>query len=142
MRRSSSLATRLDKSSRRSTPRAAAMRPGAPKALIRTGTSDPWTLSKRRATFFSAGPLEIRSVISAISRSRETGAVTRRSWPCLSRWAMNSRRSAKAMAWPHLLLVDELHDEAGDDREGQARQHADQHEAPPHERRLPRDDPL
>jgi len=65
---------------------------------MRTGISEPRTFSKRRATLRPPGLLDTRSVISAISRSRETGALTRRSQPCFSRWPMNSRRSPKAMA--------------------------------------------
>ena len=79
IRRSRSFATRADSSSSRSTPSAAAMRSGEPKALMSTGVVNPCTFSKSSARFFSAGPFETRSVISAISRSRETGAVTRRS---------------------------------------------------------------
>ena len=98
MRRSSSFATRADSSSSRSTPSAAR------HALRRAEGVDehrhrrsPATFSKSRATLPPAGPFDTRSVISVISRSRETGAVTRRSWPRFSRWATNSRRSANAM---------------------------------------------
>jgi hypothetical protein len=72
------------------------MRPGEPKALMSTGIEKPSTVSKRSATLPSPLRLETRSVISVISRSRETGALIRRSWPVFSRWATNSRRSAKA----------------------------------------------
>src|SRR5262245_62293981 len=118
------------------------MRPSDPKALIRTGVVKPATFSKSRARFRSPGPFDTRSVISAISRSRDTGALTRRSWPRLSRSAMNSRRSAKATGAARLLVVVELHQPTRDDGEGAARQHSDRDEAPTHEWRLPRDDAL
>src|SRR5215510_4177011 len=117
MRRSRSLATRAPRSSSRSTPRAAAIRAGEPKALMRTGVSKPSTCSKRRARFASAEPLETRSVISAISRSRETRAGTRVSCPCLSRCATKARRSSKATA---LLVIPDLHEPARDRGKGQA----------------------
>src|SRR5712671_6431489 len=143
MRRSRSLATRADSSSRRSTPRAAAIRSDDPKALMSTGISEPRTFSKRRATLRPPALLDTRSAISAISRSRETGALTRRSQPCLSRWPMNSRRSPKAMAARWTLLVEvDLDEPAGDDGEDQARGGAHRYEAPAHERSLPRDDAL
>ena len=61
------------------------MRSAEPKALMSTGVVKPWTLSNSRATFRPAGPLDTRSVIAAISRSRETGALTRRNCPRFSR---------------------------------------------------------
>src|SRR6266436_8174511 len=143
MRRSRSLATRADSSSRRSTPRAAAIRSADPKALMSTGISEPRTFSNRRATLRPPALLDTRSAISAISRSCETGALTRRSQPCLSRWPMNSRRSPKAMAARWTLLVEvDLDEPAGDDGEDQARSGAHRDEAPAHERSLPGDDAL
>src|SRR5215472_9171128 len=139
MRRSRSLATRAPRSSRRSTPRAAAIRAGEPKALMRTGVSKPSTCSKRRARLASAGPLETRSVISAISRSRETLAATRVSCPCFSRWATKARRSSKATA---LLVIPELHEPARDEGEGEAGDDPHDDESPAHEGCLPRDDAL
>ena len=67
-----------------------------------------------------------RSVISLISRSRETGALTRRSCPVFSRWATNSRRSAKATHATRagglpLFMVVELHQPAGEHGKGEAR---------------------
>src|SRR5215470_4514787 len=139
MRMSRSLATRADRSLRCSTPSAAAIRSGEPKALMSTGVSKPSTLSKSRAWLRSAGPFETRSVISAISRSRETRARTRLRRPVLSRWATNSRRSSKAT---RLLVVVELDEPARDDGEGKARKNPHEDEAPAHERRLPGDDAL
>src|SRR5262244_299342 len=139
MRRSRSLATRAPRSSSRSTPRAAAIRAGEPKALMRTGVSKPSTCSKRRARFASARPLETRSVISAISRSRETRAGTRVSCPCLSTCATKARRASKATA---LLVIPELHEPARDERKGQAGDDPHDDESPAHEGRLPRDDAL
>src|SRR5499427_837153 len=139
MRRSRSLATRAPRSSSRSTPRAAAMRAEEPKALMRTGVSKPSTCSKRRARFPSGGPLETRSVISAISRSRETRAGTRVSCPCLSRCATKARRSSKATT---LLGIPDFHEPARDERKSQAGDDAHDDESPAHEGRLPRDDAL
>src|SRR4030095_17034448 len=140
MRRSRSLATRADTSSSRSTPSAAAMRGAVPKALMSTGIEKPSTFSKRRAWLPSAGPLDTRSVISVISRSRETGALMRRSWPVFSRGATNSRRAAQGP--PRLLVVVELHQPAREDRKEEARRHSHRHEVPAHQRRLPGEDPL
>src|SRR5215470_4450771 len=139
MRRSRSLATRAPRSSSRSTPRAAAMRAEEPKALMRTGVSKPSTCSKRRARFPSGGPLETRSVISAISRSRETRAGTRVSCPCLSRCATKARRSSKATT---LLVIPDFHEPARDERKGQAGNDPHDNESPAHEGRLPGDDAL
>src|SRR6266700_3515571 len=139
MRMSRSLATRADRSLRCSTPSAAAIRSGEPKALMSTGVSKPSTLSKSRAWLRSAGPFETRSVISAISRSRETRARTRLSCPVFSRWATNSRRSSKAT---RLLVVVELDEPARDDGEGEARHRPHHDEVPAHQRRLPGNDAL
>src|SRR5215510_9145449 len=99
---------------------------------MRTGVPKPSTCSKRRARLASAGPLETRSVISAISRSRETLAGTRVSCPCFSRWATKARRSSKATA---LLVIPELHEPARDEGEGEAGDDPHDDESPAHEGR-------
>ena len=78
-------------SSRRSTPKAMHMRRSVPNWLIRSGSFEPLTFSKR-----SAGPpaLTTRSVISVISSSGSTSAATRTSSPSRSSRAIHSRRSA------------------------------------------------
>src|SRR2546428_2978583 len=136
---SSSFATRAPRSSSRSTPRAMAMRSALPKALTSTGTSKPCTRSKSSATLASPRLFDTRSTISVISRSRETGALTRRRRPRRSRCATSSRRSLKAT---RLLVMEGRDQPAGDDGEGEARDHAHPDELPSHERRLPRDDAL
>ena len=55
--RSRSFATRSPSSSSRSTPSAAAMRSGEPKALMSTGVVKPSTFSKSSARFVVGGPL-------------------------------------------------------------------------------------
>src|SRR5688572_22700184 len=137
--RSSSFATRAPRSSRRSTPRAAVMRSSEPKALTSTGMSKPSTCSNSRATLAPPLRLDTRSVISVISRSRETDTVTRCNRPCLSRCATNSRRSVNGTA---LLGIERRDEPAGDDGEDQAGDDADGDELPAEQRRFPRDDSL
>src|SRR4029453_15832229 len=139
IRASSSLAMRSPNSSSRSTSRAAAMRASEPKALTSTGMSLPSTRSNSSATLPSPGVLDTGSTISVISRSRDTGAVTRRRRPSFSRRARKSRRSVNAI---DLFLVEDLDEPAGQDGEREARYDAHGDEAPAHQRRLPGDDPL
>jgi hypothetical protein len=67
------------------------IRRSAPNWLISSGCSDPFTFSNR-----SAGPptFTVRSVISVISSSGSTSAVTRTSSPCRSSSSIQLRRSA------------------------------------------------
>ena len=97
MRRSSRRVIRPARSSSRSTPSAHAMRSAAPNALTSTGMSWPSTRSKSSATFLSAGLFDTRSTISVISRSRETGTVTRRRRSRFSSNATSSDRSRNAI---------------------------------------------
>ena len=82
-------------SSRRSTPNARHIRRSVPNWLIRSGSREPLTFSKS-----SAGPpdLTTRSVISVISSSGSTSAVTRTSSSSRSRSAIHSRRSLAGAA--------------------------------------------
>src|SRR3989475_4017438 len=140
---SRSLPTRSPSSSRWPTPSAIASRSAAPNVLTSTGMSKPSTRSKRRATFPSAGPFETRSVISVISRSRETGTATRRRRPVCSRRATSSRRSRNALTPGYRSLAVEDGDEpARHDGEGEAPDDADADAPPAHQRPLPSDDPL
>src|SRR5262245_64996920 len=115
------------------------MRASEPKALTSTGMSKPSTRSKSSATLPLPRVLDTRSTISVISRSRETGAVTRRRRPSLSRRARKSRRSLNAI---DLLLVEDLHEPTGQDGEGEARHDAHGDEAQGHQGRLPGGDPM
>src|SRR2546428_2501029 len=140
---SRSLPTRSPSSSRWLTPSAIARRSAAPNVLTSTGMSKPSTRSKRSARFRSAGPFETRSVISLISRSRETGTATRRRRPVCSRRATSSWRSRNALTrGSRSLAVEDGDEPARHDGEGEARDDADDDEPPAHQRRLPGDDPL
>ncbi len=81
---------RRPRSSRSSTPRARRIRAGLPKALVRTGNSEPSTSSNKSACPPCA-PFETLSVISAISKKGETLSRMRISSPAASRAAINSR---------------------------------------------------
>ena len=93
--------------------RAISMRLYEPKALMRTGKSEPSTFSKRSALpprcaclgsnflacseTFGAGDFETLSVICVISRSGDTFAVMRWSSPAASSALINSLRSLYAI---------------------------------------------
>src|SRR2546425_7060936 len=143
-RRSRSLAARSPSSSSRSSPSAQAIRSADPNALTSTGMSNPSTRSNSSATFRSEGPLETRSVISVISRSGETGTVTRCRRPCWSRWSTNSRRSRQAMAqrFTRSVGVEDGDQPTSQDRKHQARDDTHDDEVPAHEWCFPRDDAL
>src|SRR6476619_7365584 len=91
---SSTAETFAPRSSSRSTPSAMHIRRSVPNWLIRSGIDEPRTFRKS-----SAGPPDLvtRSVISAISRSGSTSAVTSTSSSWRRRWSSQSRRSEKAI---------------------------------------------
>src|SRR2546426_852497 len=140
---SRSLPTRSPSSSRWPTPSAIASRSAAPNVLTSTGMSKPSTRSKRRARFRSVGPFETRSVISVISRSRETGTATRRRRRVCRGGGRSPRRPRNALPrGSRPLAVEDGDEPARHDGEGEARDDADDDEPPAHQRRLPGDDPL